>query len=37
LILVAALLFFLRGERLFILGSLFSYVALRTFFLLLSG
>jgi hypothetical protein len=32
LILAAALLFFLRGERLFILGALFSYVALRTFF-----
>jgi hypothetical protein len=32
LILVAALLFFLRGERLFMLGSLFSYVGLRTFF-----
>jgi len=32
LILATAFLFFLRGERLFILGSLFSYVALRTFF-----
>jgi hypothetical protein len=37
LILAAALLFFLRGERLFILGSLISYVALRTCFLAFLG
>jgi hypothetical protein len=33
LILAASLLLVLRGERLFILGALISYVALRTFFL----
>jgi hypothetical protein len=33
LIITAALLFFLRGERLFILGALISYVAVRTCFL----
>jgi hypothetical protein len=33
LMLAAALLFFLRGERLFILGALISYVAVRTCFL----
>lgn len=37
LILAAALLFFLRGERLFILGCLISYVALRTCFLACFG
>jgi hypothetical protein len=37
LILAAALLFFLRGERLFILGSLIAYVAVRTCFLAFLG